>query len=104
MSKVAIIMKVTTLPGRRAELRELWDIHLRRRVETNSAQELYLVVEDAVDPDALHLIEVYGDPEEMARNAQAPWFAEYLNEAGPLLAGPATMATGEPVWAKGYRL
>ena len=89
MPKVAIIMKITTLPGQRDELRKLWDTHLRRRVETNSAQELYLVVEDATDPDALHLIEVYGDPDEMARNAQAPWFAEYLNAAGPLLAGPA---------------
>jgi quinol monooxygenase YgiN len=65
---------------------------------------LYLVVEDAADPDALHLIEVYGDPDEMARTAQAPWFAEYLHAAGPLLAGPPSMATGEPVWAKGYPL
>ena len=104
VSKIAIVMKVTTRPGQRDELRKLWDTHLRPRVETDPAQELYLVVEDAVDPDALHLIEVYGDPERMRRNAEAPWFAEYLAAAGPLLAAPPVMATGEPVWAKGYLL
>jgi quinol monooxygenase YgiN len=102
LSKVAVLLRVTTKPGQPDELCKLWDTHLRARVEGNSAQELYLVVEDAADPDTLHLIEVYADPDEMARNAQAPWFAEYLGAAGPLLAGPPTMASGAPVWAKGY--
>lgn len=102
MSKVAVMIRVTTKPGQRDELRKLWDAHLRDRVDGNAAQELYLLVEDATDPDTLHLVEVYADPEEMARNAQAPWFAEYMRAAGPLLDGPPVMATGEPVWAKGY--
>jgi quinol monooxygenase YgiN len=102
MPKVAVLLRVTTKPGRREDLRTLWDTHLRARVESNRAQELYLVVEDAADPDTLHLVEVYGDRDEMTRNAQAPWFTEYMQAAGPLLAGPPTMATGEPVWAKGY--
>src|SRR5690242_9691067 len=78
VSKVAVLIKITTKPGQRAELRKLWDTHLSARVEDSPAQELYLVVEDAADPDALHLVEVYADPAQMARNAEAPWFADYL--------------------------
>ncbi len=104
MSKVAVLIKVTTKPGQRAELRKLWDTHLSARVEDSPAQELYLVVEDATDPDTLHLVEVYADRVQMARNAEAPWFADYLRAAEPLLSGPPAMTTGEPVWAKGYRI
>jgi quinol monooxygenase YgiN len=104
MSKVAMLLRVTTKPGQRDELRKLWDTHLRARVEASNAQELYLVVEDAADPETLHLVEVYGDPDGVARNAQAPWFAEYMRAAGPLLAGPPTVASGRPVWAKGYAI
>jgi quinol monooxygenase YgiN len=104
MSKTALILTVRTRPGRRDDLRALWDEHLRPRAEVNPAQELYLYCYDADDRDVIHMVEVYADPCEMQRNARAPWFAEYLRASAPLLAGPPTMATSHPVWAKGYAL
>ena len=99
--KVAVIISIHTQPGKRAELRALRDEHLSHRVEASAAQEAYLVVEDSTDEDTLHLIEVYNDPQEMQRNATAPWFAAYMKKTAPLLAGPPTMRTGVPVWSKG---
>lgn len=104
MAKTALILTVRTKPGRRDELRALWDEHLRPRAEENGAQELYLYCYDAHDGDLVHMIEVYGDPEEMQRNAQATWLAEYMRAAAPLIAGPPRMVTAEPKWAKGYAL
>jgi len=101
MPNTAVIIRITTRPGQRAALRARWDEHLRARVEQSPAQALYLVVEDAADPDTLHLVEVYTDPAAMDRNAQAPWFAAYLAAVAPLLAGQPVMATGDLVWAKG---
>lgn len=101
MNKTAVVVTIRTKSGKRQQLRSLWDEHLRRRVEASSAQEVYLVVEDAADSDVLHLVEVYNDPAEMQRNASAPWFADYMKKTAPLLAGPPSMATGVPVWTKG---
>lgn len=101
MAKTAVIVSIRTKRGERTRLRSLWDEHLRARVEASDAQEAYLVVEDASEPDVLHLVEVYNDPGEMQRNASAPWFAEYMRKTAPLLAGPPVMVTGEPVWTKG---
>ena len=105
MDKLAIVLEVQAKDGKRDEIRAAWDRHLRPQLETpDSAQELYLVCEDASDPDRLLLIEVYSDPSRMQANAGAPWFAEYMREVGPLLDGQPRMMSGRPVWAKGIEV
>jgi quinol monooxygenase YgiN len=104
MAKLALVVTVRTQPGRRDEVRALWDRHLRPRAEANPAQELYLFCEDAEDADAFHLIEVYAEPEAAEENARAPWFADYMREVGPLMAGRPSMVSARPVWAKGLEL
>ncbi|MGE5156434.1 MAG: hypothetical protein ACM3JP_02940 [Betaproteobacteria bacterium] len=97
---VAAIISVRTVSGRRPELRALWEEHLAPRVTASQVQQVYVVVEDAADADVLHLVEVYSDAREMARNGMQPWFAEYMSAAGPLLAGPPLAVSGAPVWVK----
>jgi len=104
MNKTALILTVRTKPGKRDELRALWNRQLRPRAETNDAQELYLDCYDAQDPDTIHMVEVYGDPQAMQSNASAPWFADYMRAAAPLLDGAPRMVTAAPQWAKGYAL
>lgn len=104
MSKTALILTVRAQPGKREELRALWDEQLRPRAEHNEALELYLYCYDAVDPDAIHIVEVYGDADAIERNATAPWFARYMRDSAPLIAGAPAMVTARPVWAKGYWL
>ena len=104
MRKTALILRVKARPGRRDELRALWDEHLRPRAEANPAQELYLYCYDVEDPDTIHMVEVYGDRDAMAANASTPWFGEYMRVAAPLIDGRPEMITAEPVWAKGYAL
>jgi len=50
------------------------------------------------------MVEVYGDPQAMQSNASAPWFADYMRAAAPLLDGAPRMVTAAPQWAKGYAL
>jgi quinol monooxygenase YgiN len=104
MAKLTLIVSVRTQPGRRDDVRALWDRHLRPRAEANAAQELYLFCEDADDADAFHLVEVYGDPAAAQENARAPWFADYMREVGPLMAEAPSMVSARPVWAKGIAL
>jgi quinol monooxygenase YgiN len=104
MSKVTLIVSARTQPGRRDEVRAVWDRHLRPRAEANPAQELYLFCLDEDDADAFQLVEVYSDVEAAQANARAPWFAQYMREVGPLIAGRPAMTTARPVWAKGFAL
>ena len=85
MDRTAVVISIRTQPGRRDEVRSVWERRLRARVEASAAQQAYVLVEDAAERDVLHLFEVYDDSAEMARNRDAPWFADYLAEAGPLL-------------------
>ncbi|HEX8856538.1 MAG TPA: antibiotic biosynthesis monooxygenase [Thermoleophilaceae bacterium] len=91
-------------PGRRDELRKLWDAHLRPRAERNPAHELYLYCYDDAEPNTVRLIEVYADRDSLQANAGADWFADYIRESAPLLDGAPEFATAIPVWAKGFEL
>jgi quinol monooxygenase YgiN len=44
---------------------------------------------------------VYRDPDALQQAAQAPWFADYMGEVGPLLAGEPEVTMASPVWATG---
>jgi quinol monooxygenase YgiN len=96
----AVVITIRTLPGKRGELRAVWEQHLAPRVLDSQAQQVYVVVEDSGDHDVLHLLEVYSDGAQMARNGAQPWFAQYMAAAAPLLAGPPVVASGLPVWVK----
>jgi quinol monooxygenase YgiN len=104
MGKVVLILEAKVKPGKRDELRALWDEHLRPRAEVNVAQELYLYCYDQEDPDTVRIVELYSQPDAMQANAGADWFADYLRASAPLLAEPPKLAMGEPLWAKGVAL
>lgn len=101
MAKLALFIKTKTQPGKRGEVRTLWEQHLKARAEANEAQESYAFCEDDQDPDTFYLFEIYRDREAFQRNATQPWFGEYMAKVGPLLAGPPQMGTATPVWTMG---
>lgn len=98
------MVKTKTQPGKRSEVRRLWDAHLRPRVEANPAQEVYVFCEDAQDADTFYLFEIYANAEAMGENAGAEWFAEYMRAVGPLLTDQSEVNNATPVWAKGAAL
>lgn len=104
MPKIAVLVKTKTQPGKRDEVRRLWDEHLRPRVGANDAQEVYFFCEDTRDDDTFYLFEVYSNPDAMGENAGSEWFAQYLQAVGPLLAGQGEVGVATPVWAKGVQI
>ena len=57
MSKLAVLVKTRTQPGKRAEVRRLYEKHLAPRAPENQAQEVVVFCEDQNDPDAFYLYE-----------------------------------------------
>lgn len=101
MSKIALFIKSKTKPGKRDEVRALWETHLKARAEKNSAQEAYYFCYDNDDPDTFLLFEVYNDPAVLAEAAKAEWFARYMQEVGPLMDGYPVVNQTTPIWIKG---
>lgn len=104
MSKVAMIIKTKTQPGKRDEVRQLYEQHLAPRAQANATQELVLWCADDMDADTFYLFEVYSDHAAPQANAQAAWFWEYMAAVQPLLAGQPEVALATPLWAKGCTL
>ncbi len=100
-NKVAIVVKSTAAPGKRDELFELYRNHLAPRAEANEDQEVVVWCADQQNPDVFVLFEIYRNAEALGANAGADWFAAYMAEAMPLLAGEPEVLMAEPRWSTG---
>lgn len=101
MGDLAMIIKTKTQAGMRAKVRELYEELLVPRAMENDGQEVVVWCDDQHDPDTFYLFEIYRDASVMGANASAPWFAEYMSKAGPLLAGEPQVGMATPGWSKG---
>ena len=55
---------------------------------------------DDHDANTLYIFEHYTDRQVFQANAQAPWYAEYMNHVAPLLEGQPEVGVSTPVWSK----
>ena len=101
MSKITMIVKTRCQPGKRDEIRRLYEQHLKPRAEANPGQELIVYSYDAQDENLFYLFEIYSGQEVLQANSNATWFWEYMSAAGPLLDGQPEVMMGTPVVAKG---
>ena len=101
MNKLAMIIKTTAAPGKRDELFDLYQERLAPRAEANEDQEVVVWCADQQNPDVFVLFEIYGNPEALGANAGSDWFAAYMADALPLLAGEPEVVMAEPRWSTG---
>lgn len=104
MSKIVLIVRTKTQPGKRDEVRKLFEKHLAPRALANDAQEVEVWCDDDKDADTFYLFEIYNNAEALQANSQAVWFWDYLKEAQPLLTGESEVVMATPRWAKGVAL
>lgn len=99
-SDVALFLTIKTQPGQRDALVALWDEHLKTRAADNADHVRYVFALDMMDPDTVHITEVYATQAAFEANSQAPWFGAYMAQVGPLLAGEPGFAMAQPYWIK----
>ncbi len=100
MSKTALFIRHRALPGRRDEVRRIWERHLQPNIAANPAHEAYFYCYDDNDPDTICVFQQYADRAASQAFLAAPWYVAYLNQVAPLLAGPPEIRAATPVWAK----
>lgn len=100
MAVTAMIVRSKARSGKRDALRAAWEKHLQAPTEADDSRLLYLYCFDAEDPDAYTLIEVFRD-DASPPPPDAPFFQEFMRDAGPLLDDMPRVQRTEVVWSKG---
>lgn len=101
MGELAMVVKSTSVDGKRDDIFKLYKEMLAPRAEGNADQEVVVWCADQHDPNVFYLFEIYTDGQAMGANASAPWFGEYMEAVGPLLAGEPEVGMATPLWSKG---
>lgn len=100
MAKAALFIRHKALPGKRDEVRRIWEKHLRPRIQDNAAHEAYFYCFDDADPDIICVFQLYGGRAGAQDFAEAPWYPAYEAEVTPLLTGESEFRSATPMWSK----
>lgn len=100
MSQIAIFMTVRTQPGKRDELKALWEQHLKPLAAQNAMQSRYVYAFDNSDENVIRIMEVYESMDAVQANAGATWFADYMELVVPLLDGKPEFHMCSAQWVK----
>jgi len=100
MTPFALIVKHQTLPGKRDEVRKVWERHMAPAIAANPGHIAYFYCFDNADPDSISAFQQYASAEASHEFLKTDSYAAYLKSVEPLLAGPPHVTALTPVWSK----
>jgi quinol monooxygenase YgiN len=104
MSKPALIVKITCAAGKRDEVAAAMD-NMFDHVEDEAGTILYILHDDAGDPDVLWMYEAYADQEGFQAHSASPAMMELFGTlGGDLMGAPPELIMVTPRRAKGLDL
>lgn len=100
MSQIALFIRHHAKPGRRDDLRRLWETRVRAYVSAEPGQLVYAYCEDATDPDVILVFQLHTDATVAASFTRQPWYAAYHSGTEDLLVAPSQFWQADPIWTK----
>lgn len=101
MSRSATLVKHKAKPGKRDEVRQIWNRYARAHITGSDAALSCYYCYDDNDPDVIVVFQMAGDADFARAFARQPWFADYQRETFALLAEPSEFRAVTPQWVKG---
>ena len=101
MTPLALIIKHMTRPGKRDEVRKVWERHMAPAVSANPGHIAYFYCLDDTDPDSISAFQVYESAEASQQFLKTDGYSADLKDVEPLLSGPPQVTALTPVWVKG---
>ena len=101
MSKVSLWVRIPVKPGTRAEATAAFQFAVDN-VQHEAGTINYIVLEDAADPDAIFVFEVYSDHDALAAHGGSDWFKEFGPKLAAFIDGKPEMRFLNPLMGKGY--
>jgi quinol monooxygenase YgiN len=100
MNGTALFVRHRAQPGRRDEVRLIWERHVRPRVEANPAHVAYYFCYDDRDPDVVSVFQLYRDDEALQAFMAGDWYPAYLEEIAAVVDAPPEIMPATTVWTK----
>lgn len=100
MSQTALFVKHKTLPGKRDEVRAVWERYMAPAIAANPGHTAYFYCFDNSDPDSICAFQQYASPEAAQDFLKTDSYAAYLKDVEPLLSGPPQVTSLTPKWSK----
>ena len=100
MSKTALFIRHQAKPGKRDEVRRVWEKYVKPRAAANPAHEAYYFCYDSNDGDVICVFQLYTDQAAMQDFLKGAWYSDYLKEVGAFVATPPLISPADLVWAK----
>ena len=100
MAKLATFIKVKAQPGKREQVKQIWEKIVKPRVEGEEGVEHSFLCYAIEDDDTICLFEFIKDPAKFEAATKSDWFLDYMEQLKPLLVRPPERIMTTPVWAK----
>ncbi len=104
VSNTALYVRHRALPGRRDDLRLVWEKYARAYLQAADVQLAYFYCYDDNDPDVIVAFQLCTDQAGVEDFVKQPWFAAYEADTAALIAAPSEFRTVTPLWVKGVNL
>lgn len=100
MSKKALYIRHKAKPGKREDVKRIWETYARPYVEAADGQLVYVHGFNDQDPDVIVAYQLMADASGADEFINQPWYGDYERETAALLAGPSEFRTITPQWIK----
>lgn len=80
MTALALIVEHKTKPGRRDEVRKVWERHMAPAIASNPGHVAYFYCFDNTDPDSMCAFQQYSSAEPSQAFLKTDSYAAYLKE------------------------
>lgn len=98
---IALFIRHQALPGKRDEVRQVWEKFVKPRASANPAHLAYFYCYDENDADVILVYQQYPDATSASEFMKGAWYSDYLTEVGRFIAMPPRITTAKVIWAKG---
>ena len=100
MTALVLIIKHRTQPGKRTEVRRVWEKHMAPAIASNPGHTAYFYCFDNSDPDSICAFQQYSSLEASQDFLKTSSYTAYLKDVDALLAGPSQVTALTPMWSK----
>src|SRR5688572_6297130 len=101
MAQTALFVSHKAKPGRRDDVRRVWENHVKPHVQANPAHVAYYFCYDDQDPDVISVFQLYSDRDAMKAFIAGEWYPAYIEEVSRLVTEPPRVMPATLVWTKG---
>ncbi|HEY9556914.1 MAG TPA: antibiotic biosynthesis monooxygenase [Acidimicrobiales bacterium] len=100
MSTHGLFIVHRTQPGRRDDVRAVWNEHMAPAIDANDDHLAYIYSFDQADEDVIRVFQLYASAEAAAAFLETESYERYLAAVEGLLSGPPELYAVTPEWSK----